>query len=166
MRCLPYFYTWCGLSANLECRSEMCCTWLAENTWRKNLASAHHRTKLSCYIFTTKASINNRKKLVKQQYLLHKNSQYGELWPSNGWDRLACLGHPRKFQWVLRLDFVTAPTSLDGGQPNFALFIQVLHFSILAALLHSTRAVGISQTLQHETRKFGRVDITWYFRAT
>ena len=21
--CLPYFYTWCGLSANLECRSEM-----------------------------------------------------------------------------------------------------------------------------------------------
>jgi len=21
---LPYFYTWCGLSANLECRSEMC----------------------------------------------------------------------------------------------------------------------------------------------
>jgi len=24
IRCLPYFYTWCGLSANLECRSEMC----------------------------------------------------------------------------------------------------------------------------------------------
>jgi len=30
--CLPYFYTYCGLSANLECRSEMCCTRLAENT--------------------------------------------------------------------------------------------------------------------------------------
>jgi len=27
---LRYFHTWCGLSANLECRSEMCCTWLAE----------------------------------------------------------------------------------------------------------------------------------------
>ena len=26
-----YFHTWCGLSANLECRSEMCCTWLAGN---------------------------------------------------------------------------------------------------------------------------------------
>jgi len=26
---LPYFDTWCGLSANLECRSEMCCTQLA-----------------------------------------------------------------------------------------------------------------------------------------
>jgi len=24
--------TWCGLSANLECMSEMCCTWRAENT--------------------------------------------------------------------------------------------------------------------------------------
>jgi len=28
--------TWCGLSANLECRSEMCCTRLVENTGRKN----------------------------------------------------------------------------------------------------------------------------------
>ena len=26
----PYFHTWCGLSANLECRSEMYCTRLAE----------------------------------------------------------------------------------------------------------------------------------------
>ena len=26
---LPYFHTWCGPSANLECRSEMCCTRLA-----------------------------------------------------------------------------------------------------------------------------------------
>ena len=32
--CLPYFH--CGLSANLRCRSEMCCTRLAENTGRKN----------------------------------------------------------------------------------------------------------------------------------
>jgi len=24
--CPPYFRTWCGLSANLECRSETCCT--------------------------------------------------------------------------------------------------------------------------------------------
>ena len=30
--CLPYFHTWCGLSANLGCRSETCCTQLAENT--------------------------------------------------------------------------------------------------------------------------------------
>jgi len=33
--------------------------------------SAHHRTNLSGYIFPTKARINNREKLVKQQYLLY-----------------------------------------------------------------------------------------------
>jgi len=46
--CLPYFYTWCGLSANLECRSEMCCTRLAGNAGPKKIAknwpSGHHRT--------------------------------------------------------------------------------------------------------------------------
>ena len=34
--------------------------------------------------------------------------QYGELWPTNGWDLLASLGHPYKFQRVLRLGSVTA----------------------------------------------------------
>jgi len=43
MSTIGYFDTWCGLSANLECRTEMCCT-LAENTRRKNSPSAHHRT--------------------------------------------------------------------------------------------------------------------------
>ena len=31
----PYFHTSCGLSANLECMSETCCTRLAANTGRK-----------------------------------------------------------------------------------------------------------------------------------
>jgi len=35
-------YTWCGLSANLECRSEMCCTQLTGNTGRKNDAKNRH----------------------------------------------------------------------------------------------------------------------------
>ena len=33
--CLPYFHTWCGLSANLGCRSETCRTWLAGNAGPK-----------------------------------------------------------------------------------------------------------------------------------
>jgi len=37
----------------------------------KKLPSAHHRTTLSGYIFATKACFDNRKKSVKQQYLLH-----------------------------------------------------------------------------------------------
>jgi len=45
---------------------------------------AHHRTTLSGYIFATKAHIDKGKKLVKQQYLLHMFSQYGELWSTSG----------------------------------------------------------------------------------
>ena len=40
--CLPYFYTWCGLSANLGCRSETCCMRLAENTGHKKLPKILH----------------------------------------------------------------------------------------------------------------------------
>jgi len=40
--CLPYFHTWCGLSANLRCRSETCCSWLAENTGRKKVGKNRH----------------------------------------------------------------------------------------------------------------------------
>jgi len=32
----------CGLSANLRCRSETCCTRLAANTGRKKVAKNHH----------------------------------------------------------------------------------------------------------------------------
>ena len=40
--CLPNFRTWCGLSANLGCRSETCCMRLAENTGRKKVAKNRH----------------------------------------------------------------------------------------------------------------------------
>ena len=60
--CMTHFHTWCGLNANLGCRSEICCTQLA-----KKLPSGHHRTTLSGYIFASAACIDNRKKLVKQQ---------------------------------------------------------------------------------------------------
>jgi len=64
--CLPYFHTWCGLSDNLECRSEMCCTRLTKNTGCKKSPSGNQRTTLSGYIFATKACIE----------------QYGELRPT------------------------------------------------------------------------------------
>jgi len=40
--------------------------------------------------------------------------------PTNGWDLLASVGHPCKFQRVSRLGSVTAPHSSSGRQPNFA----------------------------------------------
>jgi len=48
-----------GLTANLECMSEMCCTRLAGNTGQKKSPSVHHHTTLSGYIFATKARIHN-----------------------------------------------------------------------------------------------------------
>jgi len=109
----------CGLSANLECMSEMCSTRFAENKGRKKRHLRHHRT-LSGYIFATKARIDNRGKNVKEQYLPHMPLQYGELWPTNGWDLLANFGHPIIFQRVSPLDSVTARQSSTGRHPNFA----------------------------------------------
>ena len=85
--------------------------------------SGHHRITLSGYIFTTKAHIDNRKKVVKQRYVLHMSPQYGELRPTNGWDPSGSLRHPCKFQQVSRLGSITA----------------------------GHLVVGVSQTLQHWT---------------
>jgi len=41
---------------------------------RPKSPSGYHRTTLSGYIFATKERIDNRKKLVKQQYVLHMSS--------------------------------------------------------------------------------------------
>jgi len=91
--------------------SETCCTRLAENSGRKKSRqkspSEHHRTTSSGYIFAIKARIDNRKKLIKQQYVLHMSPQNGELRPTIGWDRLTSWGHPCKFQLVSRLGSVT-----------------------------------------------------------
>jgi len=95
-------------------------TRLHENTGPKKSPFGHHRTILSGYIFATKARIDNRKKLVKQQYLLHMSSQYGELRPASGWDHFVSLGHPCKFQRLSRLGSVTARRSSIGRQPHFA----------------------------------------------
>jgi len=88
--------------------------------WRKKSPSGRHLTTLSGYIFATKAHIDNRKKSVKQQYLRHMSLQYGEVRPTNGWDRFVSLGHPSKFQLVSRLDSVNVWHCSSGRQPNFA----------------------------------------------
>jgi len=115
-----YFRTWCGLSVNLECRSEMCCTRLAENTGCKNCAkkspSAHHRTTLSSYMFATKAHINNRKKCLLNSNISsscpHNMVNFGPLtadidsgvWGTpanfNGFCVMALLLHPRRWREV------------------------------------------------------------------
>jgi len=81
---------------------------------RQKSPSEHHRTTLSGSIFATKAHIDNRKKLVKHWYVLHMSPQYGELRPTNGWDRSGSLRHSCKFQQVSRLGSVTAQHLVVG----------------------------------------------------
>ena len=117
-----WMYTWRGLSANLECRSEMCCVRLAGNAGPK---SRHLSTiaELCRAISSQLRHISTiGKKFVKQQ-CFPTCPCYGELRPTSGWDLLASLRHPCKFQQIC----------------------------VLAALLHGTLVVDVSQTLRHWT---------------
>ena len=118
------FHTWCGLSANLQCRSETCCTRLAKNTGRKKSPKIRHLDTITQLCPAMSSQLRNvsrmGKKLVKQQKLPHMSSQYGELRPTNGLDLLSSLGHPSKFQRVSRLGSVTARHSSSGRQSNVA----------------------------------------------
>ena len=88
---------------------------------QKNSLSGHHHTTLSGYIFATKAHIDNRKKIVKQQYRLHMSSQYSDFGPVTAEIGSGVWGTPGNF---------------NG-------------FRVLAALLHGTMVVGAIQTLRH-----------------
>jgi len=95
--------------------------WLAANTGRKKSPFWHQRTTLSGYIFGTKACIDKRKKLIKHQYLLHNNP-----------DNMVNFG-PLTAEICWRI--WGTPANVNG-------------FRVLAALLHGTLVVGVSQNLR------------------
>jgi len=146
--CLPsYFHTRCGLSVNLECRSEIAACGSLKNTGRKNYAKNRHLGTIAQVCQAISSQLRHAStigKSVKHQFLIYMSLQYGELRPTRGWDRFVSLGHPNKFQRVSRLGFVTAATSLNGGQPNFARCV----------------AVSWAGTLQRPPPIFGRVAVT------
>ena len=79
-----YNYTWCGLSVNLECMSEVCCTRLAEIGDAKNCHFGTIAQLCRSISSELRHVLTIGKKLVKQQYLLYMASQYGELRPTSG----------------------------------------------------------------------------------
>ena len=82
--------------------------------------SGHNRTSLSGYIFATKTCIDNRKKLL--------NSNMSSICPDN----------------IVNFGLLTAEICwrVWGTPANFN------GFRVLAALLHGTLVVGVSQTLR------------------
>jgi len=105
----------------------MCCTRLAANAGpkknRQKSSCGHHSTTVSGYIFATKACIDNRKKVL--------SSNISPTCPHN----MLNFG-PHAAEIV----------SVVWGTPaNFN------RFRVLAALLHSTLVVGVSQNLRRRT---------------
>ena len=87
-RLISYFYSWCGLSVNFRCRSETCCTRLTKSTGRKKSSKIRHLGTVAQLCRAISSQLRQvstiRKKLVRQQYLPHMSSQYGELRPTSG----------------------------------------------------------------------------------
>jgi len=100
----------------------MCCTRLAVNTGRKKSPFWHYRTILSGYILGTKACIDNRKK-----NLLNNNTSS------------TCPGNMVNLVGLLTAEICWR---VWGTPANFN------WFRVLAALLHGTLVVGVSQTLR------------------
>ena len=104
--------------------SEMCCTRLAGNTGRKNDAKNRHLRTIAQLCWAVFSQLRHEstigKKFVKQQYLIQMFSYCGELRPANGEIGSGVWG---------------TPTNFNG-------------FLVLAALLHGTLVVGVSQTLR------------------
>jgi len=120
-------HTWCGLSANSECMSEMCCTWLAENTGSKDYTrNLHLRT-----IAQLCQAISLQLRYVSTIGKNLLNSSTSSTCPHS----MANVGP------------LTAEIGLGvwGTPANFN------RFRVLAALLHGTVIVGVSQTLRHWT---------------
>ena len=106
----------------------MCCTWLAENPGRKKMPKMTEKISIwapfhkfvGLYLRNLGMYRQSKKKLVKQQYLLHMCPQYGELRPTSGWDRLTSLGCPCILRrWTEGATYIRQGDHHVGHWPTF-----------------------------------------------
>ena len=118
----------CGPSANLECRSEMCCTRLAGNAGPKIIAQnsppGHHPTTLSGYMSSQLRHVST----IEKNTL---NSSISPTCPHNMVNFGPLTAETRSGVWG-------TPANFDG-------------FRVFTALLHGTIVLGVSQTLRRST---------------
>ena len=116
-----------GPSANLECRSEMCCTRLAANAGPKKVAKNRHLSTIPQLCRAISSQLRHVSTIGKKLLSSRISS--------------TCLHNMVNFG-PLAAEIV----SLVWGTPaNFT------GFRVLAALLHGTVVVGVSQTLRRWT---------------
>jgi len=97
-----------------------CCKYGTQKNRQKFAIWAPSHNFVGLYLCNWGTYWQSEKKIVEQQYLLHMSPQYGELWPTSGWDWSGTLGHPSKFQRVSHRGSVTARHSSSLRRPNFA----------------------------------------------
>ena len=117
-------HSWCGLSANLGCRSETCSKRLAENAGRKKTPKSRH---LRSIVHLCRAT---------SLQLRHISTIGKNLLSSNVFSR--CPHNMVNFG----LQSAEIGLSVWGTPANFN------GFCILAALLHGSQVVSVSQTLR------------------
>jgi len=135
MGCLPYFHTWCGLSANLECMSEM----LHAARWK-------YRTQKIAILAPSHKSVG----LYLRSWGMYRQSEKNLL---NIDTSSTCPHNMVNF----RLLMAEICWRVWGTPSNFN------GFRVLAVLLHGTLVVGVSQTLRRWTEAppiFGRATTT------
>jgi len=128
IRCLPYFDTCYGLSANLECISEICCMQLAGNTGRKN--------RHLCTIAQLCRAISSQLRYISA--IRKKNLLNTNISPKCVYNMVNFGPLVAEICWRVW----STPTNFNGST-NFH------RFHILAALLHGTQVMGVVQTLRH-----------------
>jgi len=123
--CLPYFHTWRGLSANLLCRSEMCCTRLAGNTGRKIYAKSRHLRTIAQLCRAISSQIRQVSTIGKKVL----NNDISSTCPHN------------------MVNFGPLAAEIDwwvwGTPSNFN------EFGVLPSLLHRRRSTEVNQTLHN-----------------
>ena len=164
----------------------MCFKQLAGNTGLKNdtkiaiCASSHNFVGL---YFHNWGMYRQLEKIVKQQYLCHMSTQYGELRSTNSLDRFGCLETPANFigfrvlplllqsrrspeanqtvrclvvSWdgTLYIHFRGSCPLAEFCPVQNSFYVQVLRSPILAALLHGSPAEGVSP-------EFKRIQMLW-----
>jgi len=124
---LPHMVWRCGLSANFRCRSETCCTRLAENTGRKKVAKNCHLGSIAQLCRAISSQLRHVSTIGKITSKL-LSSNISSRCPHN----MVIFG-----PLAAEIDLVVwgIPANFNG-------------FRVLAALLHGTPVVGVSQTLR------------------
>jgi len=120
-RRLDVCHTWCGLSANFRCRSETCCTRLAENTGRKKVAKNRHAGTIA-QLWAISSQLRHLSTIGKKLLSSSISSR--------------CLHNMVNF----------GPLAAEIDPVVWGIPVNFNGFRVLAALLYGTPVVGVSQT--------------------